>query len=100
MSGKYIEVNGKAILCEDVLEWGAWYETADRKVARTEKGPFTVSTVFLGLDHSFGRDTAVLYETMVFGGELEGKIDRYHTRKEALKGHKKMCMRVFGEDKS
>src|SRR3990167_5787675 len=38
---------------EDVIEWGKWMETADRKVASTDVGSLQVSTVFLGIDHSF-----------------------------------------------
>lgn len=36
----------------DPIAWARWFETADRRVALTRVGEYTVSTVFLGLDHS------------------------------------------------
>lgn len=38
--------------CEDLHEWGKWFETADRHVTLTEVGELSVSTVFLGSDHA------------------------------------------------
>jgi len=57
---------------------------------KEDVGPekWTVSTVFLGLDHSFEPDgPPVLWETMVFGGP-EGDFQcRYATAVEARAGH-------------
>lgn len=53
----------------------------------------TVSTVFLGLDHSFDEGRKKLYETMVFGANEE-MMYRYSTRKAAIQGHEwvvKIC---------
>jgi hypothetical protein len=70
-------------------------QKADRKVALDRVGTTRVSTVFLGLDHSFGDGAGpVLYETMVFGGPMDGEQERYRTREEALKGHTVMVYRV------
>jgi len=52
-----------------------------------------VSTVFLGLDHAFGDGPPVLFETMVFGGPLDGEQDRYCTWDEAVAGHAAMLAR-------
>lgn len=49
-----------------------------------------VSTVDLGLDHSFGIGEPLYYETMIFGDDrFEDYQVRYSTKKEAKKGHKK-----------
>jgi hypothetical protein len=53
-----------------------------------------VSTVFLGLDHSFGEGPPLLFETLVSGGALAGKMDRYTTWEEAEQGHARMVERV------
>jgi hypothetical protein len=45
-----------------------------------------VSTVFLMMDHGWS-DVPVLFETMVFGGPLDGYMRRYHTHDEAMEGH-------------
>ncbi len=73
-------------------EWASWFEKDDRHVARTRVEPgFLVSTVFLGLDHSFGfGGPPLLFETMVFGdyGEAERfPMLRYATWDEAEAGH-------------
>lgn len=57
-------------------------------------GDARVSTVFLGLDHGWGEGPPVLYETMVFGGPLDGECERYCTRAEAVAGHALMVARV------
>lgn len=79
----------------DVIKWAMWFEQAgkDRVVAYTPiDGNEVVSTVFLGLDHSFSGGPPILYETMVFENDVQ-KDDfdhnqrRYHTREEAIEGH-------------
>ena len=67
-------------------------------VAKTDVGvsgtTVHVSTVWLGLDHSFGDGPLLIFETMVFGGNLDLEMDRYTTEAEALAGHAAMCERV------
>lgn len=46
---------------------------------------FWVSTVFLGLDHSFGGKTPVVFETMIFGAD--DYCARYETYEQAVAGH-------------
>lgn len=53
-----------------------------------------MSTVFLGIDHAFSGGLPVLWETIVFGGPLDGEMDRYTSRADALAGHQVMCARV------
>lgn len=38
----------------DLHKWVLWFATADRKVRKTQVDSLMVSTVFLGMDHSFG----------------------------------------------
>jgi hypothetical protein len=88
MMYKYIlDEQGNPVPVEDVIEWGKWFETADRHIGKDTIGDVTVSTVFLGIDHSYGTGAPVLFETMVFGGVHDGYQDRYTTRWEALIGH-------------
>ena len=79
----------------DLLTWALWFERpARRRVAETFYGDVRVSTVFLGLDHSFGGPVPVLWETMVFGGVLDGEQYRYTSVADARAGHQAMCERV------
>jgi hypothetical protein len=94
MDNKYtLDAEGNPVPCTDLLVWGHWFETADRQVAlwKSPDESVTVSTVFLGLDHSFTRGgPPVLWETMVFGGPLDGRQSRYTSKVSALVGHARM----------
>lgn len=78
----------------DVLEWGRWLETNKKHLGQTLVGErIWVSTVFLGLDHSYARYAGLphkplLWETMSFWHgeydpptpvtyEMQGKTFRY-----------------------
>lgn len=94
MSGKYILDGKKVISCEDLYTWRNWFGTATRRVAEDNIGDVRVSTVFLGLDHSFGEGRPQLFETMVFGGSLDGEQDRCATWEESEAMHAAMVKRV------
>lgn len=85
---------GEPVEEPDALKWGNWFEDADRHVGCTPIGDVKVSTVFLGLDHAFTGGPPVLWETMVFGGPLDGEQDRYTSRADAEHGHTEMVKRV------
>jgi hypothetical protein len=74
---------------EDIIEWGRWFQkTENRIIEQTElPGDVCVSTVFLGIDHAFGGGPPVLWETMVFGGPMDGEQSRYRSEIEARAGH-------------
>jgi hypothetical protein len=61
-----------------------------RRVAQTFVGSFRVSTIWLGVDHSFGEDAVpLIFETMIFcptGGHIH-YVRRYPTEEAALAGH-------------
>jgi hypothetical protein len=96
MSDKYILDGHAVVAVDDLMEWAKWFETAERKVALDAPFPdVRVSTVFLGLDHSFGRGEPLLFETMVFGGPLDQEQDRYPTWNDAVRGHAMMLEKVI-----
>ena len=74
---------------DDILVWGAAFNSPDRRVAETQVTAYCrVSTVFLGLDHSFSPDgPPILFETMIFGGPLDGYQRRCATWGEAETEH-------------
>lgn len=98
MPGKYIlNANGEPQLCEDIRAWGHWFQAADeqRRVGDDTVGDVRVSTVFLGADHNFtGKGQPVLWESMVFGGALDGEQDRYTSRTDAEAGHAALLAKV------
>ena len=97
-----LNADGDPEPCDALLTWAAWMEAnqQNRQVSDDydEGDPekkIRVSTVFLGLDHRhFGEGPPILYETLVFGGALDGTMERYATREEAAIGHQEMCARV------
>jgi len=106
-SGKYIiDANHNIIEETNLLKWAAWFEKSQkvRTVARDEfldkhGASVRVSTIFLGMDHSFEVEphTPILFETMIFGGEHEGDCCRYATWDEAVEGHKIAILKAHGE---
>lgn len=97
----YILKDQTPIPVKDALEWGRWYENAERKVKRNEIAPgIDVSTVFLGIDHGCGwyeRKPGYkpqLFETMVFGGPMDMHQQRYSTWAGAEYGHDKIVEQV------
>ena len=93
---KYSFFDRKGNGTDDVLMWAKMFEgKASKKEYRIVKQEYTwlgfhVSTVWLGLDHSFGADTdPLIFETMVFrpGSWAELDMDRYTTEKQAKIGH-------------
>jgi len=90
---KYILIGREVVEEPSLTDWGRWMQEADRRVAKTKLEDDTViSTVFLGLDHSFGEGPPLLFETMVFLSDSDGGEDymrRYETYEQAEAGHEK-----------
>lgn len=80
--------------CSDILAWGQWMtETeARRQVALTKlEDGSTVSTAFLGINHSHRAAPPVLWETLVFSSTHKVKRQRrYSSWEMAERGHKEM----------
>jgi hypothetical protein len=66
----------------------AFYRS-NRRIRRHYFNDVYVSTVFLGLDHSMGLPDSepLLFETMIFNGELDSHTFRCTTHRQALKQH-------------
>ncbi len=96
---RFIEANGVPRQEDDVVKWAQWFESADRRVARTDiSDDVYVSTVFLGLDHSFMDGIPVLYETMIFGGDSDQECRRYCFREQAVIGHNATVASLGGDE--
>jgi len=101
-NGRYILEGKVPVPCEDLLEWGRWIEEhrTERIVRQEDIGPYWVSTVFLGLDHSWRPDDLPeLFETMVFRyeGDHRSSVDdapmlRSPTWELALEAHAEACV--------
>jgi hypothetical protein len=84
--------NGNEISME---HWGKLFtDKSYQRVALDIVDQYEVSTVWLGLDHSFGGDVPMIFESMIFAADHKAHnvghdlyCDRYSTLLEAQIGH-------------
>ena len=91
MIGQYILKYRKPVPCDDLLKWAKWFEKKrKRRVRLTYIGSVRISTVFLGLDHSWD-GIPMLFETMIFGLPNTDEDFEFQTHctthRQALKMH-------------
>ena len=86
-----LDENNKPVQAIDVNDYLKWSGNGGiiKNVAQEHIGDVFVSTVFLGLDHSWNSEIPILWETMIFGGEHDQYQERYTSHKDALEGHEK-----------
>jgi hypothetical protein len=90
-----LDENRRAVPVADVQAWARAFDNDRRRVAATEVGGYTVSTVFLGLDHQYGDGPPLLFETLVFGPAAhDGDMDRCSTWDEAEAMHERMVASI------
>jgi hypothetical protein len=90
--GRYVLIGETPFEEPDLRRWGDWFERAtrdgSRQIGNDKVGEATISTVFLGIDHNYYSDgLPVLFETMIFGGDLDNHTERWRSYREALRGH-------------
>ena len=92
----------------DVREWAEWFEATSkmpgpagratmRHVGDDEIAGLHVSTVFLGINHGWGEGPPLWFESMIFGGKLDGMQQRYATWDQAAAGHAFVLALAKGE---
>jgi len=82
---------GKPISME---QWSKLFEDKRYQILKqTQIGPLLVSTVWLGIDHSFGEHPPLIFETMIFGTDEE-EIWRYASEEQALAHHDELCEQI------
>lgn len=96
MSWYILDENDNPVKEDDVSKAAKWLEeNSDRRIVeKTVLINCELSTVFLCLDHSFDEEIPILYESLWFGGILDGNMRRYATKEEALAGHEEMLEEI------
>lgn len=91
------KLEGKKLMQCSLDEWGRFFHSEEKIVAKTYVSGFEVSTIFLGIDHGWGDGLLHFFETMVFniGSNTDLDLDRYSTYDQAETGHIEMVKRVF-----
>ncbi len=90
----YILTNDREVVAVSAKEWGRWFDTTDRHVADLRDEDIRISTTFIGLDHSSGDGPPLVFETLVFGGPLDGEEEHCSTWQQAIEMHHQMAQRV------
>jgi hypothetical protein len=97
-----LDEKGEPVEENDFLTWGLSFEHTDRTIAVTTAGDgsWEVSTVFLGVNFRHRRRELppLLFETLIFGGDHDGKGWRYETRQMAEEGHERAVRLCKGLD--
>jgi hypothetical protein len=87
--------NGQPVAEPDPAIWWLWMAKNKRGVCYDELGAAQISTVFLGMDFSFGEGPPVLWETLVFGSAFDDVTTRCRgSREQAEAMHARMVERV------
>lgn len=87
---RYYRRDGSPYPDDGLLEWARDMERGN-SVCLTMVGNVRVSTVWLGLDHAWMGGPPLIFETMIFGGSLDGEQERYSSEADARDGHKHWC---------
>lgn len=66
------------------------HSRSSRRVRRKFIGGYHISTIFLGLDHSYHDGEPILFETMIFkgGSMVDINCNRCYTHRQALGMHR------------
>ncbi len=85
----------------DVDSWSKHLEGKGRFIKQeTINKSIWISTVFLGIDHSWGNGPPILFETMVFKDPCMDSVtqERYYTYEEAIEGHNRIVEQFTERD--
>ena len=91
-----LDENNNPVTC-GMEEFADFIKDPSKKiVGQFEIDEYQVSTVFLGLDHGFGSEKPILFETMIFGGKQKSEYcTRYATYQEAVDGHNDLVLKIM-----
>lgn len=102
----YILVDRKVVPGIDLMTWAVWFEQFDnRRVALDEgedsKGKWQLSSVFLGIDHSFADNgPPIVFETMLFredkAADDHNDCWRFATWDEIMSFHRRKAAELRG----
>jgi hypothetical protein len=68
-----LDADRRPVNCPNDEAWFEWFATTERHVAIDRVGVAIISTVFVGIDRSYGSAPhPLVFETHIFGGEHDG----------------------------
>jgi hypothetical protein len=95
MTDFYILDQNKKAIEANIIEYAQFNSDANNwRVKKDIVGDTVISTVFLGVNHSYDGGRPLLFETMVFGGVHDEYMDRCSTWDEAIIQHSKVLNMV------
>lgn len=97
-----LDENNKPVKVEQAFtDWANKFTEKMRRTAFDEIDGVSISTVFLGIDHSFGQGEPLLWETMCFSHnpDYDQYQERYTSHEDAMEGHRK-CVKAVNDKES
>lgn len=91
-----ISING-ALELQEAIRQDSRARVGETYVLDANDVKMRVSTVFLAVDHGHIDTQPILFETMIFGGMLDGSQWRYLTYEDAKKGHENIVQAIVDE---
>lgn len=85
-----LDANLRPVRCDDLLTWAQGMDDSRRRSLLQDSPHYgvLVSTVFLGINHSWSGGEPILFETMVFGDPDYDELQlRYASWEQATRGH-------------
>lgn len=99
--GGYYDRSGNPISFRDWARLDAWDREKNEHRYKVVKQEYVehywISTVWLGLDHSYIDGPPLIFETMVFNhdtNESDLDCERYSTEQQAIEGHARIVEKV------
>jgi hypothetical protein len=93
----YYGIDGRAITIDEWTSTRAGGEWERAKRSTKVNDETAVSTVWVGLDHSWGDGPPLIFESMIFGGNLDQEQVRYATLEQAHAGHEELVAKAKRE---
>jgi hypothetical protein len=83
-----------------LMRWAELLEDNSYRVVMNDViNGIAVSTVWLGLDHSFNQsDAPIIFETMIFGGPRDEQQWRFSTEEQAIAKHQSIVTKLANEN--
>jgi hypothetical protein len=99
-SGRFILNEQREPVVVDLMTWARWLEKfGNCLVAQTKIGDLLLSTVFLGIDRSFGRGPQrELFETAILFSHDSDVIERYSNWDDAAASHEEYALVLLARD--
>ena len=92
-----IDENGTVKNVPDLRDWKTTLFQGNYRLVDEISKTVEIATIFTGIDKSLGTNKVpVLFETIIFGGKMDGETYNYTSWADAQKGHAQLLNELRG----